>query len=690
MSADEWAGLRVYMKDRLKFLRDAASVAAATDAMGKAAQRSGDSADYARGRSWAWSQALFTMRRMVYGATLAISGAVVGVAALGVRFDIMRQNANFAFTTLLGSSKAASAEVEYLFNLAAKTPFEFGNVQQFSRQFLGWGFSLKQTNRYLTDFADVISAMGGDVSIMDRVSLAFGQIRSSGVLLGQDLRQLQQAIPGVSSMLQKQLGLSTAQMQKGIGALRIPSNVAIEAIMRGIESDPRFKGAAAKMQKSAQGQLSTLHDYASRLFGDLVAAPFGALVSALPNINKDIYALALTLENRGFSAFLDQLDGMVGAGGMLSRTVKNLAGTLKSLWGALKPVWYSFKDLATIVLPLVFLALWGLAGVLDFVGSHTTTFRILLDLLIARFLFLTSLRVSLWFLAVAASIGRLYTVVRAMTALEILFSLTGVKGLVSLIAKWRAWAFAMRYAGRAGRVFANVGIWAKFSRFLFTAVVPALSAAAAAAWEFALALLANPITWIVAAIIVLVGVLVLLYLKWQWFHNAVDATYHFIINNWPYVSLALAGLLGPLTILAAAVLALIANFKTLVGWAKTAWSWTKTLGGWISAPGDWVDQSVFGNDPNAWAKVVNKAKSGAAHQATGGMVTSPGWSWVGEQGRELHYMGRGATTVPLDRVGALGLDHVELEAVAPVILKVDSETLATAVARIRLKKRARS
>ncbi|MDL2288268.1 phage tail tape measure protein [Oscillospiraceae bacterium OttesenSCG-928-F05] len=52
-----------------------------------------------------------------------------------------------------------------------------------------------------------------------------------------------------------------------------------------------------------------------------------------------------------------------------------------------------------------------------------------------------------------------------------------------------------------------------------------------AAWGFASALLANPITWIVLGIVALVGGLILLYNKCEWFRNGVNAVLNFLKNT---------------------------------------------------------------------------------------------------------------------------------------------------------------
>jgi phage-related protein len=103
---------------------------------------------------------------------------------------------------------------------------------------------------------------------------------------------------------------------------------------------------------------------------------------------------------------------------------------------------------------------------------------------------------------------------------------------------------------------------------LFTLAIGALTAAIVAykaamvvatiqQTEFNAAALANPYVLVAAAIVGLVVGLVVLYKKWKWFHNLVDATWHWIKSHWP---LLVAILLGPFAI---AVLAIVKHWREI-------------------------------------------------------------------------------------------------------------------------------
>jgi phage-related protein len=57
-------------------------------------------------------------------------------------------------------------------------------------------------------------------------------------------------------------------------------------------------------------------------------------------------------------------------------------------------------------------------------------------------------------------------------------------------------------------------------------LIPSLCRCGCGTWAFTAALLANPITWIVIAIMALVGVFVLLWTKCKWFRDALKAIWN--------------------------------------------------------------------------------------------------------------------------------------------------------------------
>ena len=92
---------------------------------------------------------MFTARRTLYGLTLGLVGAGTAAATLGIKFNATMEQNKVAMQFLTGSAEEANKEIDFLFNLAKETPFGFQDLTTVARQFLGWNFSIAQTNELL-------------------------------------------------------------------------------------------------------------------------------------------------------------------------------------------------------------------------------------------------------------------------------------------------------------------------------------------------------------------------------------------------------------------------------------------------------------------------------------------------------------------------------------------------------------
>ena len=321
-----------------------------------------------------WNQAMFTARRLVYDFSLAVGAAITAVGVLGFNFNRNMETSTVALKFLLGSEEAATRELEFLYELAAKTPFQFAELTDVSRRFLSWGFSVQFTNRALTATADAMAAMGGDPEIIRRIVRAFGQIRSRGKVMGEELNQLAEAGIPAYRFLQEELGLTGEQLAR-VGELGIPAETALEAIIRGMERTPDmggFRGAAKELSTTVTGQLTTISDYAQQLFGMIMIAPFNAIRDSLPGISATIQAATEAMRDNGFMAMVRAFDEGAGAGGRLVGVMEYLIGVgtdlatifQKGLWPA---VWANARIILALLLP----ALWALAQVLSIVAMFS-------------------------------------------------------------------------------------------------------------------------------------------------------------------------------------------------------------------------------------------------------------------------------------------------------------------------------
>ena len=189
---------------------------------------------------------------------VAFGAAAVGAVAASIKLGMSMEQTRMAFKTMLGSAEAATKHLEELRAFAAKTPFQFTDLVQASRRLMAFGFEAKKVVPMLRDIGDAVAAMGGSSDIVDRVTLALGQMSAKGKVSAQEMLQLTEAgIPAWRYMAEA-IGVSTAEVQKMSEKGLIPADKAIQAILNGMRQD--FGGMMAEQSKTAAGQLSNVVD----------------------------------------------------------------------------------------------------------------------------------------------------------------------------------------------------------------------------------------------------------------------------------------------------------------------------------------------------------------------------------------------------------------------------------------------
>src|SRR5262245_26346166 len=121
MAQDELV-IRVKMQGARQYAADATLVAGSTERMGRAATTAGAGFNQAHKRGFLLNQTLFTMRRYLYAATLGLTAAAGASTIMGIKFNASMEQNQVAFTMFLGSTRAATKELQFLFNLAKFTP----------------------------------------------------------------------------------------------------------------------------------------------------------------------------------------------------------------------------------------------------------------------------------------------------------------------------------------------------------------------------------------------------------------------------------------------------------------------------------------------------------------------------------------------------------------------------------------
>ncbi len=266
-----------------------------------------------------------------FAAKAALGLGVVAVAAggFGLKTAAGIEQAQVAFTNMLGSASKAQTFLKQLQNFANSTPFEFPDLVQSSQQLLAMGFNAKDLIPTLTAVGDAVAAMGGGSENVAAVTRALGQMQAKGKVAGDELLQLtEQGIPAVK-ILASQFGVSTAKMQDMISKGLVPASKAIPALVQGLEhgtkSTQSFGGMMAKQSETMAGKWSTFMDTLQTGLGTLVLKAKPALL------------FFLTLATNAFTNFFQGLGGKgVGFFAAMGKSLRTFALGVRALVLAFK------------------------------------------------------------------------------------------------------------------------------------------------------------------------------------------------------------------------------------------------------------------------------------------------------------------------------------------------------------------
>lgn len=233
-----------------------------------------------------------TSRRMLTMAAGAAAGA--GLIAAGLVKAVQEagsmEQISIGFTTILKSADAATAKISELQDFAARTPFNFQETANLSRQLLAMGTTADELVPTMKDLGDSVAALGLGQDVLQRIVFNFGQIQTSGMLTMRELRDF--AISGIPvfDILRQKLRLSQEQLRR-IGDQGISAAVGLKALREGMRE--RFGGAMEALNRTLLGSITNLQDSMQRLGASVGAVALGpitfvvrAITSFLDLINK--------------------------------------------------------------------------------------------------------------------------------------------------------------------------------------------------------------------------------------------------------------------------------------------------------------------------------------------------------------------------------------------------------------------
>lgn len=194
---------------------------------------------------------------------VAAGGAVLG---MGVAYNSEIEQYTAGFTTMLGSAEKADEMLGNLKSFAEKTPFEMSDLASASTTLLAFGENVDELMPDLKMLGDISL---GNKEKFNGLALVFGQVKSQGKLMGQDLLQMINQGFNPLQVISEKTGESMASLKDKMSKGQISFEMVADAMRIATSEGGQFYNAMETQSKTFTGQVSTLKDNISSLFGEM-------------------------------------------------------------------------------------------------------------------------------------------------------------------------------------------------------------------------------------------------------------------------------------------------------------------------------------------------------------------------------------------------------------------------------------
>lgn len=208
--------------------------------------------------------------------------------------------------------EATTKTAEYLADLrdfAAKTPFELPQTLTAVKRLLSIGYAADDVkDRLLPTIGDIVSALGQPPQSISAVVYAFGQMKSAGRVLTQDLMQIGNALPGFNAkmaiateMFEGDMDAFNQAMEKGA----VNSEEAIDAIISAMQKFGGAQGAMERQSETLAGVMSTFSDTVNNALIDGLMPSIPVLSATLNEVMPAVEGVATAFAQSLGPALID-------------------------------------------------------------------------------------------------------------------------------------------------------------------------------------------------------------------------------------------------------------------------------------------------------------------------------------------------------------------------------------------------
>lgn len=279
-----------------------------------------------------------------YVSIFAVKSFIQNLAQVRGEFE----NQQIALRAILRDAEAADKIFSQIKSFAVVSPFEFKDLVGYAKQLSAFQVPVNELFETTKRLADVSAGLGVG---MDRIILAYGQVRSAAVLRGQELRQFTEAgIPLVDELAKKFSELEGRVVSAGDVFEKISNRMVSFEMVKEIFEDMTNEGGMfymmqEKQAESLKGKIANLADAYDIMLNDIGEANDGILkggVEAIANLFENwekVWSILKTIIT-GYGLYkaaiiaatvAEKAHIALGSSGSLLKTAKNLVFVIQNL-----------------------------------------------------------------------------------------------------------------------------------------------------------------------------------------------------------------------------------------------------------------------------------------------------------------------------------------------------------------------
>ena len=188
----------------------------------------------------------------------AIQGVFGGLSESVIGFNARLEQSTVAWETMLGSADAAKSMLDDLKSFAAKTPFEFPELEESSRRLVAMGFSAEQVIPLMTDIGNAAAGVGKGSEGVNRIVTALGQMQAKTKVSAQEMMQMTELGIPAWDLLAEAVGKPVPEVMKLASQGKIASATFIQAFQQ--FSQQNYGDLMQRQSKTFLGAMSTIKD----------------------------------------------------------------------------------------------------------------------------------------------------------------------------------------------------------------------------------------------------------------------------------------------------------------------------------------------------------------------------------------------------------------------------------------------